>query len=105
MWSPESWRKFVAKQQPNYQSSKPQAVTDALSKLQKLPPLVYPNEIDSLNQSSKLRKPKLGVHIAFSSLSPPAPPPRLDLWIVESITDQGLQVLRVCSQLVESPRD
>ena len=50
MWSPESWRKFVAKQQPNYQSSKPQAVTDALSKLQKLPPLVHPNEIDSLKQ-------------------------------------------------------
>lgn len=47
-WSIDSWRKYEAKQQPNYADSSPQKVADAMEKLQQLPPLVHPYEVDSL---------------------------------------------------------
>lgn len=47
-WSIDSWRKYEAKQQPNYSDSDPKLVDSCLDKLQQLPPLVHPHEVDSL---------------------------------------------------------
>lgn len=47
-WSIDSWRKYEAKQQPNYSDSEPAKVEECFEKLQHLPPLVHPHEIDKL---------------------------------------------------------
>lgn len=47
-WSIDSWRKYEAKQQPNYSETSPKMVNEVFEKLQQLPPLVHPNEVDSL---------------------------------------------------------
>jgi len=43
-WSPSSWRKRAAKQQPVYKDEEKKA--KALEKLETLPPLVMPSEVD-----------------------------------------------------------
>lgn len=45
-WSPESWLKCEAQQQPKYDN--PQELTDVISRLSTLPPLVTPWEVDRL---------------------------------------------------------
>ncbi|PRP77420.1 hypothetical protein PROFUN_14273 [Planoprotostelium fungivorum] len=45
-WSPESWKTFPIKQQPDY--ADPEAVKKAVSKVRQLPPLVHHKEIRSL---------------------------------------------------------
>jgi len=42
-WSPDSWRKFPILQQPEYQDKNVER--DVLKKLDKLPPLVYHQEV------------------------------------------------------------
>jgi 3-deoxy-7-phosphoheptulonate synthase len=42
-WTPSSWRKYPAKQQPIYKE--PQKHAKALEKLSTLPPLVTPSEV------------------------------------------------------------
>lgn len=47
MWHPQSWRNLAAKQQPVY-GDLATSLPDIVSKVQSLPPLVHPTEVDSL---------------------------------------------------------
>lgn len=48
VWTPDSWRKFQAKQQPEYPDAK--KVADVEARLKKMPPLVFAGEIRKLKQ-------------------------------------------------------
>ncbi|HEX9082971.1 MAG TPA: 3-deoxy-7-phosphoheptulonate synthase class II [Holophagaceae bacterium] len=45
-WTPHSWQRFPAEQQPNY--ADPSALEGVLARLRRLPPLVVPEEVDRL---------------------------------------------------------
>lgn len=47
-WSVHSWKQFPIQQQPEYKDQK--LLQECITKIQSLPPLVHPNEIDSLKR-------------------------------------------------------
>ena len=47
-WSPDSWKNFIAKQQPEFEKKE---LEKALKELSSVPPLVFAGEIRSLRKS------------------------------------------------------
>ena len=47
-WTPESWKKFTAEQQPDWENNKD--YTKVLSEIATYPPLVFAGEVRALKQ-------------------------------------------------------